>query len=51
MRGLLQWSRQEMDPIRRLLQGSKHKIVAAQTRAGKVVRHHPELEGGADKMC
>ena len=40
-----------MDPKRGLLRWSKHKTLAAQTRVGKVVRRHPESEGGADKMC
>lgn len=40
-----------MDPIRSLLQWSKHEILAAQTRVGKVARCHLELEDGADKMC
>ena len=40
-----------MDPIRSPLQRSKHKILAAQTRAGKVARCHLESEDDADKMC
>lgn len=38
-------------PHQKATAGVKHKIVAAQTRAGKVVRHHPELEGGADRCA